>query len=422
MKIVEQTPTKLILQTKSFKEVIAEAVSFLGRAILAIGGLVWVSQSLGTDFLDIAGNPFLGIFLLLGLIIPFSGIDEILNNREVSWIFDKTLGKVFLKKRSLLGSEVTEYDWEAIAAVELQEFHQLQGNEEAENKDEEKADPTRWEIGKYRLCLIFKEDEDLLLQERDISDEAREELANLVEAIRPFFNSSEESVQKIAVDSLIFSTESEVWMFDGRLRKVKALRDGKLIEEHSIDEVFVRRLPATDSEGKEIWKDKLVLRSLEALAMFPEINLPSYRGQPTLYYIGEFLNRVQNPHLHSEEILILACDPDYSVLRDPVQFVDKIDYYSQFCLVYKNQGKIIIHESFTAEIIEKSLPEIADIEVEEVAIAPESSSDTACRIILLLKSGDRLELTHYIIGESSQSYLQEKLNRIREFLALPSNP
>ncbi|MEG4857619.1 hypothetical protein QUB75_08010 [Microcoleus sp. K1-B6] len=107
MKIVTRTPTKLTIQTSS-----------------AWDGLLLISPFIVMGFLQIilASNWIGGgIFLLFSLSLLDGAIDE-------TYIFDKTLSKMTIKRRGVWLHHVTECSTREISAVELEEIEDSDGN------------------------------------------------------------------------------------------------------------------------------------------------------------------------------------------------------------------------------------------------------------------------------------------------------
>ncbi|WP_293146554.1 MULTISPECIES: hypothetical protein [unclassified Microcoleus] len=107
MNILKQTPTQLIIQTSRIWN-----------------GLLLISPFVAIGFLQIifACNWIGGgIFLLFSLCLLDGAISEI-------YIFDKTLGKMTVKRRGLSLNHVAERSIRDICAVELEEIGDSEGN------------------------------------------------------------------------------------------------------------------------------------------------------------------------------------------------------------------------------------------------------------------------------------------------------
>lgn len=110
MKIVEKTATKLTLQHRPARVWIAAGVFVLVIPFV----LLLIGQN-NTWLFYIWWFPLLPVaFVILGLLVL------ILAGGVISCGFDKTLGKVTLKRRGLLGMKVTEHSLKEIVDVQLE--------------------------------------------------------------------------------------------------------------------------------------------------------------------------------------------------------------------------------------------------------------------------------------------------------------
>ncbi|MEG4802022.1 hypothetical protein QUB63_18940 [Microcoleus sp. ARI1-B5] len=107
MKILKQTPTQLTIQTSSIWDGLLLISPFIVIGLLQI---ILASNWIGG-----------GIFLLFSLCLLDGAISEI-------YIFDKTLGKMTVKRRGLWLNHVTERSTRDICAVELDEIADSEGN------------------------------------------------------------------------------------------------------------------------------------------------------------------------------------------------------------------------------------------------------------------------------------------------------
>ncbi|MCC3425257.1 MAG: hypothetical protein JGK12_15300 [Microcoleus sp. PH2017_01_SCD_O_A] len=107
MKVVKQTPTKLIIQNSSIWDGLVLISPFI---IIGLLQIILASNWIGG-----------GIFLLFSLCLLDGAISEI-------YIFDKTLGKMTVKRRGLSLNHVTERSIRDICAVELAEIEDGEGN------------------------------------------------------------------------------------------------------------------------------------------------------------------------------------------------------------------------------------------------------------------------------------------------------
>ncbi|PSB50466.1 hypothetical protein C7B67_14365 [filamentous cyanobacterium Phorm 6] len=107
MKILKQTPNKLTIQTSSVWDGLLLISPFIVIGLLQI---IFASNWIGG-----------GIFLLFSLCLLDGAISEI-------YIFDKTLGKMTIKRRGLWLNDVTECSTRDICAVELDEIGDTEGN------------------------------------------------------------------------------------------------------------------------------------------------------------------------------------------------------------------------------------------------------------------------------------------------------
>ncbi|MEG3863984.1 hypothetical protein [Microcoleus sp. herbarium12] len=107
MKILKQTPTELTIQTSRIWNVLLLISPFLALGLLQI---ILACNWIGG-----------GIFLLFSLCLLDGAISEI-------YIFDKTLGKMTVKRRGLWLNDVTERSIRDICAVELDEIEDGEGN------------------------------------------------------------------------------------------------------------------------------------------------------------------------------------------------------------------------------------------------------------------------------------------------------
>src|SRR6476661_5573770 len=110
MKIVEKTATKLTLQHRPAGVWIAAGVFVLVIPFV----LLLIGQN-NTWLFYIWWFPLLPVvFVIIGLLVL------ILAGGVISCDFDKTLGKVTLKRRGLLGMKVTEHSLKEIVDVQLE--------------------------------------------------------------------------------------------------------------------------------------------------------------------------------------------------------------------------------------------------------------------------------------------------------------
>ncbi|MEG4104797.1 hypothetical protein [Microcoleus sp. S13_C5] len=107
MKFLKQTPTKLIIQTSSNWDGLLLIYPFIVMGLLQI--------ILASNWIN--G----GIFLLFSLSLLDGAIDE-------AYIFDKTFSKMTIKRRGVWLHDVTECSTREIAAVELEEIGDSEGN------------------------------------------------------------------------------------------------------------------------------------------------------------------------------------------------------------------------------------------------------------------------------------------------------
>ncbi len=107
MKILKQTPNQLRIQTSSVWDGLLLISPFIVIGLLQI---IFASNWIGG-----------GIFLLFSLCLLDGAISEI-------YIFDKTLGKMTVKRRGLSLNDVTECSTRDICAVELDEIADSEGN------------------------------------------------------------------------------------------------------------------------------------------------------------------------------------------------------------------------------------------------------------------------------------------------------
>lgn len=107
MNILKQTPTQLIIQTSRTWDGLLLIFPFIAMGLLQI---IFAGNWIGG-----------GIFLLFSLCLLDGAISEI-------YIFDKTLGKMTVKRRGLWLNDVTERSIRDICAVELDEIEDGEGN------------------------------------------------------------------------------------------------------------------------------------------------------------------------------------------------------------------------------------------------------------------------------------------------------
>ncbi|HSF74887.1 MAG TPA: hypothetical protein VLA84_13905, partial [Microcoleus sp.] len=107
MKILNQTPNKLIIKTASAWEGWLLISPFVVIGLLQI---ILASNWIGG-----------GIFLLFSLSLLDGAIDE-------TYIFDKTLSKMTIKRRGVWLNDVTECSTREISAVALEEIADSEGN------------------------------------------------------------------------------------------------------------------------------------------------------------------------------------------------------------------------------------------------------------------------------------------------------
>ncbi len=107
MKILKQTPNELTIQTSSVWDGLLLISPFI---IIGLLQIIFASNWIGG-----------GIFLLFSLCLLDGAISEI-------YIFDKTLGKMTIKRRGLSLNDVTERSIRDIFAVELDEIGDGEGN------------------------------------------------------------------------------------------------------------------------------------------------------------------------------------------------------------------------------------------------------------------------------------------------------
>ena len=107
MKILKQTPTKLIIKTANFWDGLLLICPFI---IIGLLQIILASNWIGG-----------GIFLLFSLSLLDGAIDE-------TYIFDKTFSKMTIKRRGVWFHDVTECSTHEISAVELEEVGDSDGN------------------------------------------------------------------------------------------------------------------------------------------------------------------------------------------------------------------------------------------------------------------------------------------------------
>ena len=107
MKVLSQTPNELTIQTSSIWDGWLLISPFI---IIGLLQIIFASNWIGG-----------GIFLLFSLCLSDGAISEI-------YIFDRTLGKMTVKRRSLSLNHVAERSTRDICAVELGEIEDSEGN------------------------------------------------------------------------------------------------------------------------------------------------------------------------------------------------------------------------------------------------------------------------------------------------------
>lgn len=107
MKILKQTPTELTIHNSSIWDGLLLISPFIVMGLLQI---ILASNWIGG-----------GIFLLFSLSLLDGAIDE-------TYIFDKTLSKMTIKRRGVWLHDVTECSTREISAVELEEIGDSEGN------------------------------------------------------------------------------------------------------------------------------------------------------------------------------------------------------------------------------------------------------------------------------------------------------
>ncbi|MEG4516628.1 MULTISPECIES: hypothetical protein [unclassified Microcoleus] len=107
MKILKQTPNKLIINTASCWDGLLLVCPFI---IIGLLQIILASNWIGG-----------GIFLLFSLSLLDGPIDE-------TYIFDKTFSKMTIKRRGVWFHDVTECSTHEISAVELEEVRDSEGN------------------------------------------------------------------------------------------------------------------------------------------------------------------------------------------------------------------------------------------------------------------------------------------------------
>ena len=107
MKLLNQTPNELKIQTSSIWDGLLLISPFI---IIGLLQIIFASNWIGG-----------GIFLLFSLCLSDGAISEI-------YIFDRTLSKMTIKRRSLSRGDVTECSIRDICAVELGEIEDGEGN------------------------------------------------------------------------------------------------------------------------------------------------------------------------------------------------------------------------------------------------------------------------------------------------------
>ncbi|MEG4092898.1 hypothetical protein [Microcoleus sp. Pol12B4] len=107
MKILKQTPNKLIIKTASSWDTLLLICPFI---IIGLLQIILASNWIGG-----------GIFLLFSLSLLDGAIDE-------TYIFDKTFSKMTVKRRGVWFHDVTECSTHEISSVELEELGDSDGN------------------------------------------------------------------------------------------------------------------------------------------------------------------------------------------------------------------------------------------------------------------------------------------------------
>lgn len=106
MQVIEQTPTKLTIQTSSAWSGWLFSCPFIGIKLWSMRGSNWMFGS---------------IFLLCGLFALATAKDEI-------YILDQTFGKMTVKRWGLRVNDVTERSTSEISAVKLDDEQDSEGN------------------------------------------------------------------------------------------------------------------------------------------------------------------------------------------------------------------------------------------------------------------------------------------------------